>query len=157
MACPGRDGKPEGIVAKPWQVEMLSAQGRPVAEAIRSTGVTEATCDRRRNQHGGLKGGQVKRLKDLEEENERLCQAVLDLTLEKLILEGAAAWNLLSPACRRRCIEHVMVKCFISERPASWVLGQHSHRALTSSRSPVSMAATAAIGSRPCCMAGGGQ
>jgi putative transposase len=90
---PQKRHKPEEIVAKLRQVEVLSAQGRPVAEAIRSIGVTEVTYYRWRNEYGGLKGDQVKRLKDLEKENERLRKAVSDLTLEKLILKEAASGN----------------------------------------------------------------
>jgi putative transposase len=47
--------KPEEIVAKLRQVEVLTGQGRPVAEAIRSIGVTEVTYYRWRNEYGGLK------------------------------------------------------------------------------------------------------
>lgn len=83
--------RPEEIVAKLRQVEVLTAQGRPMAEAIRSIGVTEVTFYRRRQEYGGLKGDQVKRLKDLEAENVRLRRAVSDLTLEKLILREAAS------------------------------------------------------------------
>jgi putative transposase len=90
---PQKRHKPEEIVAKLRQVDVLSAQGRPVAEAIRSIGVTEVTYYRWRNEYGGLKGDQVKRLKDLEKENERLRKAVSDLTLEKLILKEAASGN----------------------------------------------------------------
>ena len=82
--------KPEEIVAKLRQVEVLTAQGRPVAEAIRSIGVTEVTYYRWRSEYGGLKGDQVKRLKELEAENNRLRRAVSDLTIEKLILKEAA-------------------------------------------------------------------
>jgi transposase-like protein len=64
-----------------------------VAEAIRSIGVTEVTYYRWRQEYGGLKGDQVKRLKDLEQENARLRKAVSDLTLEKLILKEAASGN----------------------------------------------------------------
>jgi transposase-like protein len=64
-----------------------------VAEAIRSIGVTEVTYYRWRQEYGGLKGDQVKRLKELEAENARLRRAVSDLTLEKLILKEAAAGN----------------------------------------------------------------
>jgi putative transposase len=92
-AMPQKRHKPEEIVAKLRQVEVLSAQGRPVAEAIRSIGVTEVTYYRWRNEYGGLKGDQVKRLKDLEKENERLRKAISDLTLEKLILKEAASGN----------------------------------------------------------------
>jgi putative transposase len=84
---------PEEIVTKLRQVEVLTAQGRSVAEAIWSIGVTEVTYYRWRKEYGGLKGDQVKRLKELERENARLRQAVSDLTLEKLILREAASGN----------------------------------------------------------------
>ena len=85
--------RPEEIVAKLRQVEVLTAQGRTVAEAIRLIGVTEVTFYRWRQEYGGLKGDQVKRLKQLEAENARLRRAVSDLTLEKLILREAASGN----------------------------------------------------------------
>jgi putative transposase len=81
------------IVAKLRQVDVLTAQGRPVAEAVRSIGVTEVTYYRWRSEYGGLKSDQVKRLKELEMENARLRRAVSDLTLEKLILKEAASGN----------------------------------------------------------------
>jgi putative transposase len=83
----------EEIVAKLRQVDVLTAQGRPVAEAVRSIGVTEVTYYRWRSEYGGLKGDQIKRLKELEAENTRLRRAVSDLTLEKLILKEAASGN----------------------------------------------------------------
>ncbi len=83
----------EAIVTKLRQVDVLTAQGRPVADAIRSIGVTEVTYYRWRNEYGGLKGDQVKRLKQLETENARLRRAVSDLTLDKLILAEAAKGN----------------------------------------------------------------
>ena len=85
--------KAEEIVAKLRQVEILTSQGRPVAEALRSIGVTEVTYYRWRSEYGGLKGDQVKRLKELEAENNRLRRAVSDLTIEKLILKEAARGN----------------------------------------------------------------
>ena len=85
--------RPEEIVAKLRQVEVLTTQGQTVAEAIRSIGVTEVTYYRWRQEYGGLMGDQVKRLKDLEAENARLRKAVRDLTLEKLILKEAASGN----------------------------------------------------------------
>jgi len=54
------------------------------------------TCHRWRSECGGLKGGQVKRLKSLETENQRLRRAISELTLEKLILKEAASGNLFS-------------------------------------------------------------
>ncbi len=85
--------KPEEIVAKLRQVEVLVGQGRPVADAVRTIGVTEATYYRWRSEFGGLKLDQVKRLKVLEQENGRLRRAVADLTLEKLLLKEAASGN----------------------------------------------------------------
>jgi putative transposase len=85
--------KPEEIVAKLRQVDVLVSQGQPVAEAVRSIGVTQFTYYRWRREYGGLKTDQVKRLKELEKENERLRKAVSDLTLEKLILREAASGN----------------------------------------------------------------
>src|SRR6187402_4009326 len=83
----------EEIVAKLRQVEVLTAQGRSVAEAIRSIGVTEVTFYRWRQEYGGLKGDQVKHLKELEAENTRLRRAISDLTLDKMILAEAARGN----------------------------------------------------------------
>jgi putative transposase len=80
----------EEIVAKLRQVDVLTAQGKPVAEAVRTIGVTEVPYYRWRNEFGGLRGDQVKRLKQLETENARLRRAVSDLTLDKLILAEAA-------------------------------------------------------------------
>ena len=86
----------EEIVAKLRQVDVLMAQGRQVADAVRAIGVTEVTYYRWRNEYGGLKGDQVKRLKELETENSRLRRAVSDLTLDKLILAEAAKGNFFS-------------------------------------------------------------
>jgi putative transposase len=107
----------EEIVAKLRQVDVLMAQGRQVADAVRAIGVTEVTYYRWRNEYGGLKGDQVKRLKELETENSRLRRAVSDLTLDKLILAEAAKGNFFSirgawrksffenPHCRRSSCE----------------------------------------------------
>jgi transposase len=67
---------PDEIVAKLRQVDVLVAQGQAVADAIRAIGVTEVTYYRWRQEFGGLKADQVKRLKDLEAENARLRRAV---------------------------------------------------------------------------------
>ena len=85
--------KPEEIVAKLRQVDVLTGQGSSVAEAIRAIGVTEVTYYRWRQEYGGLKTDQVRRMKELEKENQRLRQAVADLTLDKLILQEAARGN----------------------------------------------------------------
>ena len=89
----GKRQKAEEIVTKLRQVDVLNAQGKSMAEAIRSIGVTEVTYYRWRAEYGGLKGDQVKRLKELEAENARLRRAVSDLTLDKMILAEAAKGN----------------------------------------------------------------
>jgi transposase-like protein len=83
----------EEIVAKLRQVDVLTSQGRSVADAVRAIGVSEVTYYRWRSEYGGLKGDQVKRLKALEAENARLRRAVSDLTLDKVILAEAARGN----------------------------------------------------------------
>lgn len=99
------------IVAKLRQVKVLTAQGHAVADAIRTTGVTEVTYYRWRNEYGVLKGDQVKRLKELETENGQLRRAVSDLTLDKLILTEAAKGNFQAP--------HAAAPVWIVSRPSS--------------------------------------
>jgi transposase-like protein len=84
---------PEEIVAKLRQVDVLVSQGQNIADAIRQIGVSEVTYYRWRQEYGGLKTDQVKRLKELEQENSRLRRAISDLTLDKLILQEAARGN----------------------------------------------------------------
>src|SRR6478672_635627 len=74
---------PEEIVAKLRQVDVLVSQGQNIADAIRQIGVSEVTYYRWRQEYGGLKADQVKRLKELEQENSRLRRAISDLTLDK--------------------------------------------------------------------------
>jgi len=69
--------KAEEIVAKLRQVEVIIAQGRPVAEAVRSIGVTELVYYSWLSEYGDLTGNQVKRLKELEDENDRSSQSGL--------------------------------------------------------------------------------
>ena len=89
----GKRHKPEEIITKLRQVDVLVSQGSNVADAIRSIGVTEVTYYRWRQEYGGLKSDQVKRMKDLETENNRLRKAIADLTLDKLILQEASRGN----------------------------------------------------------------
>jgi putative transposase len=85
--------KPEEVVAKLRQVDVLVSQGQSVADAIRAISVTEVTYYRWRKEFGGLKSDQVRRMKELETENQRLRKAIADLTLDKLILQEAARGN----------------------------------------------------------------
>jgi putative transposase len=90
---PRKRHKPEEIVAKLRQVDVLVSQGQSVADAVRAIGVTEVTYYRWRQEYGGLKSDQVRKMKDLEAENARLRRAVSDLTLDKMILKEAASGN----------------------------------------------------------------
>ena len=90
---PRKHHKPEEIVAKLRQVDVWVSQGKSVADSIRAIGVTEVTYYRWRQEYGGLRSDQVKRMKDLEAENTRLRRAVSDLTLDKVILQEAARGN----------------------------------------------------------------
>jgi transposase-like protein len=85
--------KPEEIVLKLRQVDVLHSQGMAMVDAIRQIGVSEVTFYRWRKEYGGMKTGQLKRLKELEKENERLRRAVSNLTLDKLILTEASRGN----------------------------------------------------------------
>ena len=90
---PRKRHKPEEIIAKLRQVDVLASQGQSIADALRAIGVTEVTYYRWRQEYGGLKSDQVRKLKDLEAENARLRRAVSDLTLDKMILKEAARGN----------------------------------------------------------------
>jgi len=85
--------RPEEIVRKLREADVLISQGKPVAQVVKSLGVTEVTYYRWRKEYSGLSVVQAKRLKELEKENQRLRKAVSDLTLDKQILEEAAKGN----------------------------------------------------------------
>ena len=85
--------KPEEIVTKLRQVEVLAGQGMARIDAIRQISTTEQTYYRWRKQYGGMGTDQLKELRRLWKENERLRRAVADLTLDKLILQGGARVN----------------------------------------------------------------
>lgn len=81
--------KAEEIIGHLRQAEVLLSQGRTVGTVCRNLGISEQTYYRWRNEYGGMKVSQAKRLKDLEKENGRLKQAVAELTLDKQILQEA--------------------------------------------------------------------
>ena len=85
--------KPEEIVSKLRQVDVLVGQGISRIDAIREISITEQTYYRWRKQYGGMGTNQLKELKRLQKENERLRKAVSDLTLDKQILAEAAKGN----------------------------------------------------------------
>lgn len=85
--------RPEEIIAKLREADVLLAQGIKVPEVCKTIGVHPITYYRWRKEFGGLKITQAKKMKELEKENARLRKAVSDLTLDKLILQEAARGN----------------------------------------------------------------
>ena len=84
----------EQIVTKLRQIEVLQGQGKSLAVVCKEVGTTEQSYYRYRKEYGGLGVDQAKRLKRLEEENNRLKKLVADLSLEKQVLKDIARGNL---------------------------------------------------------------
>lgn len=90
---PQKRYRPEEIIAKLRQADVLLGEGKKVPEVVKALGIHEVSYYRWRKEYGGLKVLQAKRLKELERENARLRRAVSDLTLDKLILQEASRGN----------------------------------------------------------------
>jgi len=112
----------EEIVSKLRQVDVLTAQGRTVAEAIRSIGVTGVTYYHWRLGYGGLKSDQV-------------ASGSLGSHAGEADPQGGRFGKLRSPARRRACVEHVIATYGVSERLACRVLGQHAPPSARSAKS----------------------
>jgi len=80
--------RPEEIISKLREAEVLLGQGMKVTEVVKAIGIHEVTYYRWRKEYGGMRVNQMKRLKELEKENSRLRRAVSDLTLDPYILLG---------------------------------------------------------------------
>ncbi len=80
---------PEQVIAKLREATAMLASGQSLAQVIQSLGVSEATYHRWKDQYGGMRSGEARRLKDLEQENARLKSLVADLSLDKAILKEA--------------------------------------------------------------------
>jgi len=85
--------KPEQIINKLREAEVLISQGAAVGEASRKIGVAEQTYYRWRREYGGMRIEQAKRLKELEKENSRLKRLVADLSLDNALLKEASRGN----------------------------------------------------------------
>ena len=83
---------PEQVIAKLREADAMLASGASVGQVCQRLEVSEATLNRWRNQYGGMKSGEAKRLKELEQENARLKRIVadqaLDITMLKDLQEG---------------------------------------------------------------------
>jgi transposase-like protein len=77
------------VIAKLREAEAMLASGQTLAQVNQALGVSEATYHRWKEQYGGMRSGEAKRLKDLEQENARLKKLVAELSLDKAILKEA--------------------------------------------------------------------
>jgi transposase-like protein len=84
---------PEQVIRKLAEGDKLLNEGATVAEVARSFGITETTWHRWKNQYGGMKAQDAKRLKELEAENKRLKTIVADLTLDNAMLKELSSGN----------------------------------------------------------------
>ena len=84
---------PEQIVRKLREVERLLGEGQTIAEAAKQVEISEQTFHRWRNQYGGMKADDAKRLRELERENARLKRLVADQMLENDALREVARGN----------------------------------------------------------------
>jgi putative transposase len=85
--------RPEQIVKKLRDAEVMLNGGKRIEEVLKTLEVSEATFHRWRNQYGGMKSEEAKRLKDLEGENARLKRLLAEAELDKSMLKEALRGN----------------------------------------------------------------
>jgi len=85
--------KPEQIINKLREAEILLSQGETIAAISKKIGVSAHTYYRWRKEYGGMRVDQARRLKELEQENSRLKKLVADLSLDNAILKEASRGN----------------------------------------------------------------
>ena len=90
---PRKSFTPEQIINNLREAEILISQGTSLTVVLRKIGVSNCTYYRWRQEYGGMKVEQAKRLKALEQENARLKRLVADITLDNAILKEAARGN----------------------------------------------------------------
>jgi len=111
----------EQIVAVLKQAEL----GMPVAELIRKVGISEQTFYRWKKQYAGLQSGQLRELKQLQEENVRLKKLVADLSLDKAILQDINAKIMVRPAVKRQAVTYIVDHYRTSRRRACKLVRQY--------------------------------
>ena len=84
---------PEQIIKKLREADAMLASGKMIGQVCQTLEVSEQAFHRWRNQYGGMKAGEAKRLKELEDQNKRLKKVVAELTLDKDILQEALKGN----------------------------------------------------------------
>jgi transposase-like protein len=88
-----RRHSPDQILAKLRDADVMLADGQPLAEISKKLEVSEQTYHRWRNQYGGMKAPEMKRLKELEKENLTLKRVVADQALDLRVLKDIAEGN----------------------------------------------------------------
>jgi transposase-like protein len=88
-----RHYKPEQIIRKLREADVLVSKGETVGQICRTLGISDVTYYRWRKEYGGMQVDQARRLKDLEQENNRLKKLVADLSLDNSILKEVARGN----------------------------------------------------------------
>jgi putative transposase len=81
---------PEQIISKLREADAMLSVGKSIAQVVQHLGVSEPTLHRWRNQYGGMKSGEARRLKELEQENARLKRVVADQALDIAMLKEVA-------------------------------------------------------------------
>ena len=89
----GKKHKPEQIIKKLREADTMLSAEKSIGQICQALEIGEQTYHRWRNQYGGMKAGEAKRLKELEDENKRLKKVVAELTLDKDILQEALKGN----------------------------------------------------------------
>ena len=84
---------PEQVIRKLREADRMLGEGRSIAEVAKALEVSEPTYHRWRNQYGGMKADDAKRLKELERENQRLKRIVADQALNIDALKEVAKGN----------------------------------------------------------------
>src|SRR6516162_9373272 len=106
----GKKHGPEQIIKKLREADAMIATGKTIGQVVQSLEISEQTYHRWRNQYGGMKAEDAKRLKELERENAILKRIVADKELEVVALNAVAM---------------LRDRLGVSERWACRVVGQH--------------------------------
>ena len=89
----GKKRSPEQIIKKLREADGMIATGKTIGQVVQSLEISEQTFHRWRNQYGGMKAEEAKRLKELEEENRRLKKLLAEAEVDKAILKEALEGN----------------------------------------------------------------
>ena len=89
----GKKHSPEQIIKKLGEADAMLATGKTIGQVVQSLEISEQTFHRWRNQYGGMKAEEAKRLKELEEENRRLKKLLAEAEVDKAILKEALEGN----------------------------------------------------------------